>query len=181
MNGTGRQNRQRARLIQSRPICPKKAFCGQLIRAHQLDHLAGRSPCNEQTFPIDTQFTYTEYGEENPRPQLERSSECDQRGRVVRLLSLIAETSALRHAKRSRPVLFPAFPFSFLIFLTPCSQIAQLQRCEPITEEEVKQLCLKAREILIEEGNVQVVDSPVTVRSLFCVSRSRTDHELDMW
>lgn len=37
-------------------------------------------------------------------------------------------------------------------------------RCEPISEEQVKRLCLKAREILIEEGNVQVVDSPVTVR-----------------
>lgn len=28
----------------------------------------------------------------------------------------------------------------------------------------MKQLCIKAREILIEEANVQVVDSPVTVR-----------------
>ena len=27
----------------------------------------------------------------------------------------------------------------------------------------MKQLCIKAREILIEEANVQVVDSPVTV------------------
>lgn len=36
-------------------------------------------------------------------------------------------------------------------------------RCEPIPEAAVKQLCLKAREILIEEGNVQQVDSPVTV------------------
>ena len=46
-----------------------------------------------------------------------------------------------------------------------CSrQIAQLIRCETITEEEVKRLCIKAREILIEEANVQVVDSPVTVR-----------------
>jgi hypothetical protein len=43
------------------------------------------------------------------------------------------------------------------------SQIEQLMRCEPISEEQVKRLCLKAREILIEEGNVQVVDSPVTV------------------
>lgn len=51
--------------------------------------------------------------------------------------------------------------------LTPtCSQIEQLLRCEPITEEQVKQLCLKAREILIEEANVQVVDAPVTVRLL---------------
>ncbi|KAF8964878.1 Metallo-dependent phosphatase-like protein, partial [Flammula alnicola] len=30
----------------------------------------------------------------------------------------------------------------------------------PISEEQVKRLFLKAREILIEEGNVQVVDSP---------------------
>ena len=42
-------------------------------------------------------------------------------------------------------------------------QIEQLLRCEPISEEEVKRLCIKAREILIEEANVQVVDSPVTV------------------
>ena len=44
-------------------------------------------------------------------------------------------------------------------------QIAQLQKCEPITEAEVQRLCVKAREILIEEGNVQHVDSPVTVRT----------------
>ncbi|KAG9218486.1 hypothetical protein CCMSSC00406_0008839 [Pleurotus cornucopiae] len=42
-------------------------------------------------------------------------------------------------------------------------QIEQLSRCEPISEEQVKRLCLKAREILIEEGNVQAVDSPVTI------------------
>lgn len=32
-----------------------------------------------------------------------------------------------------------------------------------ITETEVKSLCAKAREILIEESNVQRVDAPVTV------------------
>ncbi|KAJ3737060.1 Metallo-dependent phosphatase-like protein [Lentinula guzmanii] len=42
-------------------------------------------------------------------------------------------------------------------------QIEQLKRCEPISEEQVKRLCFKAREILIEEGNVQVIDSPVTI------------------
>jgi hypothetical protein len=41
-----------------------------------------------------------------------------------------------------------------------------LTRCGIITEEEVKRLCFKAREILIEEANVQVVDSPVTVRTV---------------
>eukprot|EP00008_Paramoeba_atlantica_P009875 CAMPEP_0201478392 /NCGR_PEP_ID=MMETSP0151_2-20130828/3244_1 /ASSEMBLY_ACC=CAM_ASM_000257 /TAXON_ID=200890 /ORGANISM="Paramoeba atlantica, Strain 621/1 / CCAP 1560/9" /LENGTH=306 /DNA_ID=CAMNT_0047859455 /DNA_START=133 /DNA_END=1053 /DNA_ORIENTATION=+ len=43
------------------------------------------------------------------------------------------------------------------------NQIAQLMRCETISEKEVKDLCLKAREILMEESNVQRVDAPVTV------------------
>lgn len=48
--------------------------------------------------------------------------------------------------------------------VSPCNrQIEQLRRCEPISEQQVKDLCMKAREILIEEGNVQYVDSPVTV------------------
>lgn len=46
-------------------------------------------------------------------------------------------------------------------------QIEQLKRCETITEAEVKQLCLQAREILVEEGNVQYVDSPVTVSNRY--------------
>lgn len=45
-------------------------------------------------------------------------------------------------------------------------QIEQLKRCEIIKEYEVKALCAKAREILVEEGNVQRVDSPVTVKCL---------------
>ena len=44
-------------------------------------------------------------------------------------------------------------------------QIEQLRRCEIIKESEVKALCSKAREILVEESNVQRVDSPVTVRN----------------
>ena len=43
-------------------------------------------------------------------------------------------------------------------------QIEQLKQCQIIKESEVKALCAKAREILVEEGNVQRVDSPVTVR-----------------
>lgn len=43
-------------------------------------------------------------------------------------------------------------------------QIEQLKRCETIKECEVKALCAKAREILVEESNVQRVDSPVTVK-----------------
>ncbi|XP_076346047.1 serine/threonine-protein phosphatase 4 catalytic subunit B-like isoform X3 [Tachypleus tridentatus] len=42
-------------------------------------------------------------------------------------------------------------------------QIEQLRRCETIKESEVKALCTKAREILVEESNVQRTDSPVTV------------------
>lgn len=42
-------------------------------------------------------------------------------------------------------------------------QIEQLRRGEIILESEVKHLCAKAREILVEEGNVQRVDSPVTI------------------
>jgi len=42
-------------------------------------------------------------------------------------------------------------------------QIALLSSCQLIKEKEVQQLCLKAREILVEESNVQPVDSPVTI------------------
>ena len=42
-------------------------------------------------------------------------------------------------------------------------QIEQLRRCEPIKESEVKALCLKARELLVEESNVQPVPAPVTI------------------
>eukprot|EP00249_Psilotum_nudum_P015481 c25349_g1_i1 orf=105-716(+) len=42
-------------------------------------------------------------------------------------------------------------------------QIEQLKRCEPLKESEVKALCIKAMEILVEESNVQRVDAPVTI------------------
>lgn len=48
-------------------------------------------------------------------------------------------------------------------------QIEQLKRCEIIKESEVKALCAKAREILVEESNVQRVDSPVTVSVWECL------------
>lgn len=41
--------------------------------------------------------------------------------------------------------------------------IEQLKKCEFIKESEVKSLCLKAREILTEEGNVLQIHAPVTV------------------
>ena len=43
-------------------------------------------------------------------------------------------------------------------------QIERLKKCEYLKESEVKSLCDKAREILIDESNVQRVDAPVTVR-----------------
>ena len=44
--------------------------------------------------------------------------------------------------------------------------IEQLKKCEYIKESEVKTLCQRAKEILIEESNVQNVESPVTVSLL---------------
>jgi len=45
-------------------------------------------------------------------------------------------------------------------------QIEQLRRCEIIKRSEAKALCARAaREILIEESNVRVVDTPATVSS----------------
>jgi len=42
-------------------------------------------------------------------------------------------------------------------------QIELLRKCEIIKESEVKALCQKAMEILMEESNVQRVDAPVTI------------------
>ena len=44
--------------------------------------------------------------------------------------------------------------------------IAQLRSCRPIPEAQVRELCHKARELLIEEGNVVTVTAPVTVCSI---------------
>ena len=41
--------------------------------------------------------------------------------------------------------------------------IEQLKQCEPLAEKDVKVLCEKAREVLVEESNVQRVDAPVTI------------------
>ncbi|KAK2195276.1 bifunctional Serine-threonine-specific protein phosphatase-bis(5-nucleosyl)-tetraphosphatase/Calcineurin-like phosphoesterase domain [Babesia duncani] len=41
--------------------------------------------------------------------------------------------------------------------------IEQLRCCEYLSEEEVRLLCSKAKEILIEESNIQFVDVPVTI------------------
>ncbi|CAA0808878.1 Serine/threonine-protein phosphatase PP2A-3 catalytic subunit [Striga hermonthica] len=42
-------------------------------------------------------------------------------------------------------------------------QISQLMQCKPLSEPEVRGLCEKAKEILMDESNVQPVKSPVTI------------------
>lgn len=41
--------------------------------------------------------------------------------------------------------------------------VDQLYECKPLSEADVKSLCDKAREVLVEESNVQPVRAPVTV------------------
>ena len=38
-----------------------------------------------------------------------------------------------------------------------------LKRCKCIKESEVRELCNKATEILMEESNIQNISSPITV------------------
>ncbi|TYH14886.1 hypothetical protein ES288_A05G000500v1 [Gossypium darwinii] len=42
-------------------------------------------------------------------------------------------------------------------------QISQLMQCKPLSEQEVRALCDKAKEILMDESNVQPVKIPVTI------------------
>ena len=42
-------------------------------------------------------------------------------------------------------------------------QIEELKQCKPLTENEVRDLCNMARDIFIEEANVQDIQAPVTV------------------
>lgn len=55
-----------------------------------------------------------------------------------------------------------------------CRAIEKLRNCEVIAESQVKELCDKAREILVEESNVQRVNPPVTV-PWTCGSRDAVD------
>jgi serine/threonine-protein phosphatase 2A catalytic subunit len=51
--------------------------------------------------------------------------------------------------------------FSDLKYLD--SQIEQLLECKPLPEDRIKALCEKAKEILVNESNVQPVRTPVTI------------------
>ena len=55
-------------------------------------------------------------------------------------------------------------------------QIEQLRRCEYLKESEVKSLCARAREILVDESNVQRVDAPVTVSSIMLLDDALGGH-----
>lgn len=46
--------------------------------------------------------------------------------------------------------------------------IEKLYRCELISENDAKDVCLRAREVLMQEDNVVKVDAPVTVR-MYCL------------
>ncbi|KAK9367167.1 Metallo-dependent phosphatase-like protein [Lipomyces kononenkoae] len=41
--------------------------------------------------------------------------------------------------------------------------IEKLRDCQTLPEEEVRELCYRAQELLVEERNVQIVDTPVTI------------------
>ena len=41
--------------------------------------------------------------------------------------------------------------------------IETLRKCECIKEAEVRELCNKARDIFLEESNIQQIHSPITV------------------
>ena len=56
-------------------------------------------------------------------------------------------------------------------------QIEQLKRCEYLKESEVKALCDRAREILVDESNVQRVESPVTVS---LVTKGKQEHIISL-
>jgi len=59
--------------------------------------------------------------------------------------------------------------------------IAQLRACRPIPEAQVRELCHKARELLIEEGNVVTVTAPVTVTLHVHASIGSALTRADMW
>ena len=42
-------------------------------------------------------------------------------------------------------------------------QIGMLKSCEYIKESEVRELCNMARDILLEESNIQTISAPITI------------------
>jgi len=77
------------------------------------------------------------------------------------LLKLVCAACVLRLTAGVSLVVHPTVGMSSVGDLD--RQIEQLKRCEYLKESEVKALCDRAREILVDESNVQRVESPVTV------------------
>ncbi|KAI9675954.1 MAG: Serine/threonine-protein phosphatase 4 catalytic subunit [Trizodia sp. TS-e1964] len=56
--------------------------------------------------------------------------------------------------------------------------IAELRACKSIPEAQIREICYKARELLIEEGNIIIVDAPVTVGGQICGDIHGQFHDL---
>lgn len=100
-----------------------------------------------------------------PAPQQQAAPPCSQRRQEGARGGVAARGAAPDPDARSR-----SRPAPGLARNTQAGQsseldrwIEQLKRCEPLKEGEVKVLCQKALEVLVEESNVQRVDAPVTV------------------
>ncbi|PHJ21740.1 serine threonine-protein phosphatase pp2a catalytic subunit, partial [Cystoisospora suis] len=58
---------------------------------------------------------------------------------------------------------FPQHYLSHNDLIALDQQMAKLFKCEQLSETEVQKLCSLLRDILIQEGNIQAVQTPVTV------------------
>lgn len=77
---------------------------------------------------------------------------CFYGNRFISLISSFNQTDPL-HIHPHTP------PHSYFLFVLN----QWWRKCEYLKESEVKALCQKAREILVDESNVQKVDAPVTI------------------
>lgn len=55
------------------------------------------------------------------------------------------------------------FSFTVMSYYDPDKWIQQLMQCQHLSEPDIKLLCNKVRNILMEESNIQPVSSPVTI------------------
>ena len=77
---------------------------------------------------------------------------------------LVCASTSLRKYERSRQVSRPSPPRAPHQRTNSNERaISDLRACRIIPENQVRELCYKARELLIEEGNVVQVDAPVTI------------------
>lgn len=67
--------------------------------------------------------------------------------------------------------------YEAILIVATLRAIAQLRACRPIPEAQVREICHKARELLIEEGNVVTVTAPVTVLPQYLCEESKADKD----